>query len=71
MLSLVFLIPFRILVPVIEVLIQLGSVPVIQFFSCCHSLIPCGFSRSLSTVLATNLFYTSSFVTSVGSGKGL
>ena len=30
MLSLVFLIPFRILVPVIEVLIQLGSVPVIH-----------------------------------------
>ena len=71
MLSPVFLIPFRILVPVIEVLIQLGSVPVIQSFSCCHSLIPCGFSRSPSTVLATNLFYTSSFVTSVGSGKGL
>ena len=71
MLSLVFLPPFRILVPVIEVLIQLGSVPVIQSFSCCHSLIPCGFSRSLSTVLATNLFYTGSFVTSVGSGKGL
>ena len=71
MLSLVFLIPFRILVPVIEVLIQLGSVPVIHLFPCCHSLIPCGFSRSLSTVLATNRFYTSSFVTSVGSGKGL
>ena len=71
MLSPVFLIPFRILVPVIEVLIQLDSVPVIHLFSCCHSLIPCGFSRSPSTVLATNLFYTSSFVTSVGSGKGL
>ena len=44
MLSPVFLIPFRILVPVIEFLIQLGSVPVIQFFSCCHSLIPCNIS---------------------------
>ena len=44
MLSLVFLLPFRILVPVIEVLIQLDSVPVIQFFSCCHSLIPCNIS---------------------------
>ena len=71
MLSPVFLPPFRILVPVIEVLIQLDSVPVIHLFPCCHSLIPCGFSRSLSTVLATNLFYTGSFVTSVGSGKGL
>ena len=56
MLSLVFLLPFRILVPVIEVLIQLDSVPVIHLFPCCHSLIPCGFSRSLSIVLATNPF---------------
>ena len=51
MLSLVFLIPFRILVPVIEVLIQLDSVPVIHLFPCCHSLIPRGFSRSPSTVV--------------------
>ena len=56
MLSPVFLPPFRILVPVIEFLIQLGSVPVIHLFPCCHSLIHCGFSRSLSTVLVTNPF---------------
>ena len=71
MLSLVFLIPFRILVPVIEVLIQLDSVPVIHLFPCCHSLIPCGFSRSLSTVLATNLFCTSSFCPWCQSRRGL
>ena len=39
MLSPVFLPPFRILVPVIEVLIQLGPVPVIHLFSCCHFLL--------------------------------
>ena len=43
MLSLVFLLPFRILVPVIEVLIQLGSVPVIHLFSCCHFSYPLQF----------------------------